>query len=297
MLPTATATPPHHVIEGAVNVANKGTSFMSEEELVRVRVESRRRAAASLNGGASTLTDGGVCHVPFKQASQQFALVNFANTSLRPQSAEPAFRVLGLFDSLESASDHALQIVQVDISLQKCNLHVLTTHAFYSIPQTQVFDINDMQEAVTRNLAEYNRYMDALTDEFIHHKEELTKNSTAIVSGVGAVVPEQQSVHEAQKRIDANKTRVLAMEAAGVSEQKSAASPTAASPAAASHPQLRARHFTYTPTYPIDQSLRVNQMLRVCEVRNQNYVSMMVLRDYLGDDREPAINLLGRVCH
>ena len=289
-------------IEGALQTANQGASFMGAEDIARVREESKRRIQASRTGGASTLADGGSCKVPFKQTSQSFALVNFANEHLRPKSLEPAFRVLGLFDSQETLEDHVRHILELDPSLHKCNMHMLTTHAFYSVPLTQDFDMSVKQEAVNQNILEYNRRLQAVSEEFAKHKEDLTKERKPTTVDL-ELEPSADSIHEAQKRINANKARVLhdeKVEANGIEEEKETTETTETTDEE-KEPLLEADQkcgmdasvaFEYSPSREGPASLHVNHMSRACEVRNQSYVSVMILRDFVGNDKEPAINLL-----
>ena len=69
--------------------------------------EVKHRQKASATGGDSTLDDvEDEYNRPFQTDDQQVFLWHLANTNQRPRSIRPAFRLLGLFPSIEEATAH-----------------------------------------------------------------------------------------------------------------------------------------------------------------------------------------------
>ena len=280
-----------HFCQSAMQVESKAidaqSQFMTAKERERVRAEGQRRAQATTTGGNSTLEDGGECNIPFKRASQAYALINMSNVHQRPQSSAPAFRVLGLFDSVESVHSHIALLHDADPNTQYCNMSMITTHGFYSIPTSTDFSMHDKLEKVNTNLQVYHQQLEALTREFTKHHDALTTGKHSVSD------PNRNNVHDAQQRINRNKARVAQEETEeqeGASECKEEAPTDTAHPAVYTQPPLP---YTPPPLPCNSENHPVNAILRSCEVRGQNFVSVMVLRDYMENDTEPAFNLLG----
>ena len=93
--------------------------------------------------------------------------------NLRPASARPAFRLLGLFGSVDEACAHGRRIAASDPS-SPCAIRLSATHAWYSIPREPFDDITPHQLKVNRNLELHRKVIGASADEFRRHKSELT---------------------------------------------------------------------------------------------------------------------------
>lgn len=281
--------------------------FMSEHDIACVRSEGQRRVLATSTGGSSTLHDGGECTTPFKNPRQAYVLVNMSNQNQRPYSEAPAFRVLGVFESPEDVKMHTETLHAIDPRTKYCNMYMITTHAFYSIPENYNFDMSKQLEGVNQNLLEYHRRMKLTTEEFVKHHDELTKGLTPVQ------LQNSNSGGSAQQRIDANKQRVqededndddknkndnndddkdttvvVDKDDCGAVESKQSDNTDMS---ITDTDQLR-RYTHHAPTI-VKDATEVASILRSCELRGQNYMSVMVLRDYHGGDREPAINILG----
>jgi hypothetical protein len=137
--------------------------------------ESRRRREATLTGGASTLDDPTDYSRPFLADDQRVFLWNTANLNLRPRSLKPCFRLLGLFASVDDASAHGARIVAAD-PRSSCSLRISSTHAWYTIPVDMITDLTPHIEKVNRNLETHKRLIEETTEEFLHHKQELTQD-------------------------------------------------------------------------------------------------------------------------
>ena len=137
--------------------------------------ESMRRREATLTGGASTLDDPTDYTRAFLADDQRVFLWNTANLNLHPKSLKPCFRLLGLFASVEDASAHGARIVAAD-PRSSCSLRISSTHAWYTIPVDMITDLTPHLEKVNRNLETHKQIIQETTEEFLLHKQELTRD-------------------------------------------------------------------------------------------------------------------------
>ena len=95
--------------------------------------EIRRRQGISKAATVATPADVDTMKpsVSWMDPSQRFALVNLANRELRPKSVYPAFRVLGLFPSVEDATKFGRQISASMVA----NIYLVETCKWNLIPQ------------------------------------------------------------------------------------------------------------------------------------------------------------------
>jgi hypothetical protein len=291
-----------------------GVQDLSQEEMVEMAQENRRRRDAVHTGGASTLDDGGTCARDFKDPAQKFALINMAGPGLSPKSLVPAFRVLGLFPDRESLMEQVQMLNELKTG---CDLRLIEVHNFYGIP-TDIDRFELQTEKANRNLALHQRKLDADTTEFIGHKDKLTR-------GRASVDTRADTVDEAVHRIERNKSQLQGQdvlivedgaavgeggEMEGVEEEKHvddeieikveveedeeevAAVETeeenivTGSIYEASDEDWQRRISEKWPT-----GTPVPRMHRMAEVRNQNMFSFMLLQDY-EDGTEPAFCIL-----
>jgi hypothetical protein len=140
----------------------------------KVVAEGKRRTQAVISGGGSTLDEDGEEYArDFQTDDQQVFLWHTANVNLRPVSARPAFRLLGLFGSVDEACAHGRRIAASDPS-SPCAIRLSATHAWYSIPREPFDDITPHQLKVNRNLELHKKVIGASADEFRRHKNKLT---------------------------------------------------------------------------------------------------------------------------
>ena len=136
--------------------------------------EGLRRQQATMSGGTSTLDDGTEDYTrAFQTDEQRVFLWHMANRNLRPRALKPAFRLLGLFASVEEAQAHGARIVAADPT-SACTIRVGATHAWYTIPTEMFTDITPYLNKVNRNLALHRKVLAATTTEFKTHKSTLT---------------------------------------------------------------------------------------------------------------------------
>ena len=269
--------------------------FMSAEEASRVKEEADRRVLASATGGSSTLHDGGECNIPFKQESQLYALVNMSNIGQRPVSENPAIRILGLFPTAEEVSEHITFLHETDFRTKLCNMYMITTHGFYSIPENYDFKMNEQLERVNKNLLVYHRQLDEITKEFTEHHDDLTNGLRPVVMEEGNDGTDtRKQAHTAQQRINKNKQRVAELEKDGEGAEEEKNEPTPDETKIISQTNSIKLPRTYEHKLPVvENGKTVNNISRNCEIRGQKYVSLMILRDFNGNDREPAVSILG----
>ena len=160
--------------------------------------ESMRRREATLTGGASTLDDPTDYTRPFLADDQRVFLWNTANLNLRPRSLKPCFRLLGLFASVDDASAHGARIVAAD-PRSSCSLRISSTHAWYTIPVDMITDLTPHLEKVNRNLETHKQLIQETTEEFLHHKQELTRDrKPASLDHLQAALTGQQCAKDEQ---------------------------------------------------------------------------------------------------
>ena len=137
--------------------------------------EGLRRREATVSGGASTLEteDCAEYNRAFQADDQKVFLWHTANLNLRPAAPKPAFRLLGLFESVDDAGAHGRRILAADPS-SACAMRISSTHAWYTIPVDMFTDLTPHTEKVNRNLTLHKKVQDETTDEFLQHKSTLT---------------------------------------------------------------------------------------------------------------------------
>ena len=137
--------------------------------------EGLRRREATVTGGASTLEteDCAEYNRPFQADDQKVFLWHTANLNLRPAAPKPAFRLLGLFESIDDAGAHGRRILAADPN-SACAMRISSTHAWYTIPVDMFTDLTPHTEKVNRNLTLHKKVQDETTDEFLQHKSTLT---------------------------------------------------------------------------------------------------------------------------
>lgn len=155
-----------------------GAQALSETEMMEMAMETRRRRDAIVTGGTNTLDDGGFCASPFENESQQFVMINMANVTLRPHSDFPAFRVLGFFGSPAELISHVPAISLADAST--CDIRMVTSREFYSIPVARDGALEDQQAKVNRNLMLHQQQLQFEVTEFVDHKTNLTKGRVPV---------------------------------------------------------------------------------------------------------------------
>lgn len=117
-------------------------------------LEIKRRQNIVKTGLAATPADDDMVktNLTFNDPSQRYALVNLANRDLRPKSVSPAFRVLGLFPSVEAATDFGRQLAP---QIPGCNIYLVETCKWNLIPQTATKTVQDCTGKVESLLIEY----------------------------------------------------------------------------------------------------------------------------------------------
>ena len=150
--------------------------FASDQnKSTNVVAEGLRRQQATMTGGASTLDDDTEDYTrAFQTDEQKVFLWHTANRNLQPRAIKPAFRLLGLFASVEEARAHGARIAVADPT-SRCAIRLGATHAWYTIPAEMFDDITPHVNKVNRNLAIHQKVLQATRDEFQAHKDQLTE--------------------------------------------------------------------------------------------------------------------------
>lgn len=162
----------------AINGKHAGMQALSETEMMEIAMETRRRRDAISTGGANTLDDGGSCHAQFIETSQTFVMINMANAGLRPRSTQPAFRILGFFESPADLTSRVSLVATADAST--CDIRMITAREFYGIPIDGNSLVADQQAKVNRNLVFHHQQLQADVTEFVDHKAQLTKGRVPV---------------------------------------------------------------------------------------------------------------------
>jgi hypothetical protein len=266
--------------------------------------EGLRRQQATMSGGTSTLDDDPQDYTrAFQTDEQRVFLWHMANRNLRPRASRPAFRLLGLFATVEEAQAHGARIVATDPN-SACTIRVGATHAWYTIPADMFTDITPYLNKVNRNLALHQKVLAATTTEFKTHKSTLTSGrQPTSQSHVEAALERSStvaSVPVSSPVPDADDADADADDAddGGVSESKSVDPPSpqssvVADTAAGEDEDTGMTMLSRLPpvnTSPEDDDARetwggcagvsVAPLARDAEVRNQKYAVVSVLLDY-----------------
>lgn len=263
--------------------------------------EGKRRTQAILSGGGSTLDeDDGEDYTRDFQADDQLVFLwHTANVNLRPASARPAFRLLGLFESPEDACAHGRRIVAGDPA-SPCAIRLSATHAWYSIPRDPFDDITPHQLKVNRNLELHRNVLAAAADEFRDHKKELTgdrkptsaRGLRAAVGGTdddddggaeetkSAVTDPAFSAFEPTATVETAETAETADPDMQELLKKVVASAAAATEEATAAAVVMATDDDNDDDNASRRRIAVAPLTRDAEVRNQRYAVVSVLVDY-----------------
>jgi hypothetical protein len=97
--------------------------------------EIKRRQGVSRTALNSTPIDEDAVRptLTYNDPSQRYAIVNLANVGLIPKSPSPAFRVLGLFPTIEAASAYGSKIARF---MSECNVYLVETNKWNLIPRS-----------------------------------------------------------------------------------------------------------------------------------------------------------------
>lgn len=265
-------------------VVSKGAPSSSSILDNKVVAEGKRRTQAVLSGGGSTLDEDGEEYTrDFQTEDQQVFLWHTANVNLRPASARPAFRLIGLFGSVDEALAHGRRVAASDPS-SPCAIRLSATHAWYSIPREPFDDITPHQLKVNRNLELHKRVIGASADEFREHKNKLTAGrKPTSVNKLRAALGNNAS--DAPVTGDGGD--------GGVEETKSSATDPSFSTFAEDVDELQALLRKVTAGAAVDDAaaaadggvgvdgrIAVAPLARDAEVRNQRYAVVSVLLDY-----------------
>jgi hypothetical protein len=289
--------------------------------------EVKHRQKASATGGDSTLDDvEDEYNRPFQTDDQQVFLWHLANTNQRPRSIRPAFRLLGLFPSIEEATAHGRRLARADPD-SPCALRISSVNEWYSIPQHHHEDIEPHRLKVNRNLETHAQKVADAEVKFKQRKKALTKGAKPSYQGAA-----KDAVQQVERRAEMSAARAKLVEennldglrelemAEARAETERNAQPqqqhaaAAAAAAASSSPEAGGEEEEEykeeeLPRPPAAEALDENwdaQMKdaaeswgdnvvpalpvgREAEVRNQKYASISVLHDYEGNGAEPAI--------
>ena len=270
--------------------------------------ESMRRREATLTGGASTLDDPTDYTRAFLADDQRVFLWNTANLNLHPKSLKPCFRLLGLFASVEDASAHGARIVAAD-PRSSCSLRISSTHAWYTIPVDMITDLTPHLEKVNRNLETHKQIIQETTEEFLLHKQELTRDrKPASLDHLQAALTGQCGSGEDEGGVEESKEGQCGSgeDEGGVEESKECTEISDFSrlePVAIEHPSMEPRAIEKTSMVPLlppvstcpesedecwtekSHELQVGgvpvpPVVREADVRNQKYAVVSVMQDY-----------------
>lgn len=267
-----------------------------------------RRREATLTGGASTLDDPTDYTRAFLADDQRVFLWNTANLNLHPKSLKPCFRLLGLFASVEDASAHGARIVAAD-PRSSCSLRISSTHAWYTIPVDMITDLTPHLEKVNRNLETHKQIIQETTEEFLLHKQELTRDrKPASLDHLQAALMGQCGSGEDEGGVEESKEGQCGSgeDEGGVEESKECTEISDFSrlePVAIEHPSMEPRAIEKTSMVPLlppvstcpesedecwtekSHELQVGgvpvpPVVREADVRNQKYAVVSVMQDY-----------------
>ncbi len=290
-----------------------GTQGLTHDEMVEIAQETRRRRDAIETGGtSSTFEDGGTCNREFSDPTQKYVLVNVASTNQRPKSLKPAFRVMGIFETVLELQQHAQMVASMDNS---CDMRMWTSQEFYNISLDHDADLQLQMHKVNNNLRLHQERLNADTEEFVKHKEEITQGRTPVNM-------QADSLEDAEQRIAKNKeaaARATDEVGEGVVETKSddggegvvetksdgetddggegveeTSSPDSTVPFFSSQATTddNSENWEEEVLKAWPNSTPVCKAPRLAEVRNQNWISFMMVHDYQ-DGTEPGICVLG----
>lgn len=280
-----------------------------------VLAETRRRQQATATGGASTLDTNTEYSRAFQTEDQKVFLWNNANVEGHPRSLLPAFRLLGLFSTVDEALEHGRDIAAADPT---CAIRLSATHAWYGIATGIVGDITPHMEKTNRNLLLHQKVLQSNADEFSKRKKHLTKGRTPVQDAEaaaasvmrghdGPITPAdaQKAVADmadeaevAQKRIKRNEERTRRVEAGlspdpeqvGAEETKGEDDEYEEEPLTLPPPPEALEEDWETrvkAAWP--QGSMPRKVRRDLEVRNQRFASVSVLHDYEGSGAEPSV--------
>lgn len=295
---------------------------------IDVAKEVKHRQAASATGGGSTLDDvEEEYNRPFQTDDQQVFLWHLANVNQRPRSIRPAFRLLGLFPSVQEATAHGMRMARADPD-SPCALRISSVNEWYSIPASHHDDIEPHRLKVNRNLETHATKLAEAEIAFAARKKRLTKGAKPSYQGAAkdaaAQMERRQHMSEARAKYaeanDAEGLRALEMEEARAEIERGNNAPqpqpqpkeSASADAAADgeedddeegvEDELLQRP---PPAEKLDENWEEQisaasqgwganavpalPVGREAEVRNQKYASISVLHDYEGNGAEPAI--------
>lgn len=160
--------------------------------------ELRRRQGISKAGIVATPADVDTvkASLGWNDASQRYALVNLANRDQRPKSVYPAFRVLGLFPSVEAASTFARQYA---LQLQSYNIFLVETCKWNLIPKSSTASSpEDCFAKVESLLIAY--YKNVVLDKLAFDKRRHENTSTVVEENVFENPGYPVAVRELEKR-------------------------------------------------------------------------------------------------
>lgn len=132
--------------------------------------ETRKRQAAAVTGGGSTLDTDPDYNRPFFVPEQKYMLWNITNANLMQKTPRAAFRILGLFPSQETALEHARSLA--------CNtaIRLATTHEWLGIPVSEHEAYADWNQLkVTNDLEAHTTMLQQHALEFNQRHDMLTK--------------------------------------------------------------------------------------------------------------------------
>ena len=266
--------------------------------------ETRRRQKATVTGGESTLDDDSGYTRAFQTDDQKYVLWNLSNRDTRPQSIKPAFRLLGLFPDIESATVHAEQVFALDKS---CSLHVATTHEWYTIALSDQTPAAENQAKVNRNLLHHQDMLQSHASEFKTRHDALTAGRTpALEQAKGAQQQVARDDEHRQKRKelvqaavdnDDEKVSSLHKQLEGDAEEEMRIQSTLSSVPKAGEEESKEVEYVEKPLVApiapetlnenwesrvatLGKGKRPPSVNRMMEVRNQRYAVVSIVKDY-----------------
>ena len=159
--------------------------------------ELRRRQNVSKSGITSTPADVDTVKpkLQWNDISQRFALITLANRGLRPKSVYPAFRVLGLFPTVEAAQQFGRQIAG---GLQECNIYLVETCKWNLIPSVSDRTPEHIFAKTESLLIDY--YKNVVLDKLAFDKRRQQNTSTVVEANVFENPAYPIAVQELEKR-------------------------------------------------------------------------------------------------
>ena len=254
--------------------------------------ELRRRQGVTKNATAPTAADVDTIKpsITWMDPSQRYALVNLANRDMRPKSSYPAFRVLGLFPTVEAATAFGRQVAPSVLA----NIYLVETCKWNLVPKSTERTPEECFSKLESLLIAYykNVVLDKL--EFDHRRSQNT--STVVEATVFQNPAYNVAVRELEKRgvsVDSVGTELNARISKGkqdllekfqsANESTAAAGTTAAAETAAA-PQPPEGRVEFTETM-----LRADEDVFSALPTGQKYLLFSVMND----DDEPAFCVYG----